>query len=684
MIPACLRPLSSLLRFALVAALLLAANSLDAAEDENEKRLFGFEEPEVAKMAETLKLQRKEEPNRDGKVGVSIWRDFLMRPWTLYEGEASEGDWAMGMGLLRDPADASFATRVRHVEEAGRYYGVTNGSGAFNTCGVFRTVFPEDWSEYDALRIDVRCVEAPHTFRMTLEDEEIAPPAMRTFTVEPEKWTTLEIDLRDAAEARGLDLRKMTTLNVGVVAVDGRVRAGHSALIDNIRLARKDAAAKFPVVRDRSPHDLPEYYRASSRPQPAKLPDPPDHSPLAAAKPIVIETETTAVVNPVGWVAAYDNDRLLVGYLEKNSVPPTNVYALQSLDGGKTWRGLDGGRKPSSFMIVGSDHGGGGGSVAGIRPDVFVLTNLGCRGGSFAALRLFAQQITFIGPGWELRELPVLVDCDLRHCNSNQSIVRTANGRLWAAYGLAGRMGGTCINVRYSDDEGLTWKSWEEGKSGAVPGLKNPPMLGWTYQFEEPCLVPFGKGIACIWQEIRSDLKGQVRWSRFEEGEWSPVERIETPRLISGNPTARPVLSAVSRGDSEIFLTGSRFAGILHYQDGKWTVEAEDVPRGSRIAIAGDKAVLAVAEIADDGNVYEGPATLRGWLRKKDGTWSARDLAHEELPLSNRLGGGDTYFYRPGFVVQPYSPPNCFPIAWTCEGQKWIKLLRVPVEAEVE
>jgi hypothetical protein len=50
-------------------------------------------------------------------------------------------------------------------------------------------------------------------------------------------------------------------------------------------------------------------------------------------------------------------------------------------------------------------------------------------------------------------------------------------------------------------------------------------------------------------------------------------------------------------------------------------------------------------------------------------------------PRCAAADGGDRPRPRPlsAPVVQPYAPPNCVPIAWTCEVQKWIKVLRVPV-----
>src|SRR5262249_41950056 len=153
--------------------------------------------------------------------------------------------------------------------------------------------------------------------------------------------------------------------------------------------------------------------------------------------------------------------RLLLGYhLGASSAGRANVLLLQSLDGGQSWRGLDGGDKPTPLDVFNPDHGSGRGDVVGARADVLLLNNLGCEGPTLASLRLFARKLTLTDKGWELRDVPTLVDCDLRHCNSNQSIVRAPDGRLWAAYGLVGRLGTLCINVRYSDDDGVSWKGW--------------------------------------------------------------------------------------------------------------------------------------------------------------------------------------------------------------------------------
>jgi hypothetical protein len=666
----------------LVSALIAAAGLGASPQASDETLLTGFEEEDLKRLVAAFKLERKEGQDKEGRPFVSIGKPFLLNPyWTILRGKASQGENALGLNPIHDPEKLSFSTPVKIPSEAAFYYGLTSSGRVFNTCGVFRRFFPFDWSGHSLLRVDVNCDEIKQTVRVALEDEEIGPPVVRSFAVEPGKWVTVEMDLEEAARARGLDLKRMTTMTVGVVPGEAKPKKSHSTLIDNLRLARRGAPAALPVVRDASPHDLPDYYRATSKPEPERIPGEPfDHSPLPPEGPIVISTEKTSVVNPVGWIAARDNNRLLVGYMEKNSVPPAKVMMLQTQDGGKSWKGLDGGANPSSFVIVGSDHGGGRGDVVGGRGDVVVLTNLGCRGGSWASLRLFAQKVTFTGKGWELREAPTLVDCDLRHCNSNQSIVRARDGRLWAAYGLAGRLGAIAINVRYSDDDGITWKSWAEGKAGALPGLEKPALEGWTYNFEEPCLVPFGKSVACLWLEFSGPHNGKLRWSRFENGGWTAPETVEQPKPVPGNPVSRPPINAVGVRGEEIYLVSARWPGVLHYRGGNWALEAPDVPRGGKVAVAGDAKVVVVAPVPESGDPYKGPVALRAWRRTPQGAWSGpQELGREEVPLSNRQAG-HAYSYRPGFVVQPYSPPRFVPVAWTCESQKWIKIVRLPAD----
>ena len=125
-------------------------------------------------------------------------------------------------------------------------------------------------------------------------------------------------------------------------------------------------------------------------------------------------------------------------------------------------------------------------------------------------------------------------------------------------------------------------------------------------------------------------------------------------------------------GGKEIFLVSALWGGVLHYQDGKWKAEPVDVPPGSRISVAGDRAVVVIAGVSSAVN--KGPVVLQSWQRASErplvrgrSSWPGK-----RQPLSHSHDG--IYVIRPGLVVQPYAPPNFVPVAWTCEGQKWVKV----------
>ena len=149
-------------------------------------------------------------------------------------------------------------------------------------------------------------------------------------------------------------------------------------------------------------------------------------------------------------------------------------------------------------------------------------------------------------------------------------------------------------------------------------------------------------------------------------------------RRTATSPVPRPPLHAVSLHGREIFLTGALFKGVLHYREGRWETDLPDLPVGSRLSVAGDRTVVVIAPVYATAKLTQGPVILRSWQRGDAGTWSdPMDLAREEHPLSHKHD--NIYVARLGLVVQPYAPANFVPIAWTCEGQKWIKFLRIPV-----
>jgi hypothetical protein len=674
------------------AALCLFAFACATAQPDGEKLLLGFEEPEIKTWSAAVNGVRTAAKTKDGVPHVVFRTAPTGSPsaqeWKLFKGKATEGDQAMALHLIGSEA---FPFEVPDAPK--RWHALYRSSGmhshALNTCGTFRRILPMDWSAHDRLRLDVHCEEFAQTIRVQLEDEEIQPPIDRSFVVKPGKWTTLEIDLGEAVKVRRLDLKRMATLTAAVVKVDGKTPKYPCALLDNVRLSSDKAPAALPVLRDESTLELPAYYKASGAPVAERLPArQPDRTPLVDQKPIVIPLDKPLAVTPVGWAAAYDNQHLLVGFCDAS-----NPFVLQSSDGGLTWQGLDGGARPTQVpMRIAQyciDHQAGRGDVVGKRSDIFIFSNMGCYGTVLSPPRYFSSKLTFTGKGWELVKEPALVDCDPRHCTSNQSVVRTADGRLWAAYGLVGRLGANHINVRYSDDDGLTWKASREGTSGVIPDsiVSDRFGVGFGYSFDEPVLVPFGEGVACIWDEYPPKKeRNRMRWTHFDGAKWSPVKDIPAPPR-TGSVWCRPHLHAVSLGGKEIFVASGFRKGIMRYNGRTWAQAPIEAPFGARLSVAGDKTVVVIGiksagkgdlEKPDNTALRRGPMVLVAWQRGSDGKWTGpRELVREEHPLTAMSALNEL---RPGLQVQAYAPPNFVPIAWSCEKQKWLKYLRIPVD----
>jgi hypothetical protein len=296
-------------------------------------------------------------------------------------------------------------------------------------------------------------------------------------------------------------------------------------------------------------------------------------------------------------------------------------------------------------------------------------------------MRLYSQKLTFTGTGWELRPEAALVDCEPRHCVANQSVLRLASGRLWCAYGLVGRLGYSGVNARYSDDDGLVWKSWREGRTAAVPG-SFPTGLGVpggckTYSFEDPCIVPYGpNGFACLWYEVQHldaltpSYTDILKWTRFDGKTWLPVEIVVAGQRKSRSGGWRTPVLAVSLGRKEVFLTSQYFPGVLHYDGAAWKKECLEIPPAAKIAVAGDRTVMVFS-------AQDNATAINCWRRSAGGPWSG--------PVEVMRGKGPIYSWtgigkRLALVVQTYSPPNFVPIAWSYKDQTRINVLRVPVE----
>jgi len=278
-----------------------------------------------------------------------------------------------------------------------------------------------------------------------------------------------------------------------------------------------------------------------------------------------------------------------------------------------------------------------------------------------------------------------LADCETRHCSATQSAFRAPSGRLWLSYGVLSRLNRTCLNVRYSDDDGLSWLPLELGKTGRIPGSLWPSEgrregddFGTYVKTDpDPRMVPLERGFACLWHN-RREKSGQhveLHLARYDGQRWLPQETVPYPQE-KVEYHSLPRLHAVSVGGSEIFVLTAYANGVLHYRDGAWTRELPEAPASlGRLCVAGDKTVVLIAAIPQKDRMAKNaaPVVFRAWQRGADGRWSGpRELGREEQPL--RINDDWT-----GFRVPTVSPPNFVPVVWA-NGADWLKVLRVPVD----
>jgi len=691
-----------------------AARQPSSAAQTPERLLLGFEPAEIEKAADVLKAKLTDDRDVLGRpyLRAEMKGSRITRRWGLYEGNASQGRWAAGLGLTRlpdRPMPPGFSMKktapFENREAVMHYYGLYadgDWSRLWNTSGIHRLFLPTDWSEYDLLRVDVYCKHLALEYRLALEDEDILPPVVRVMQVPADQWTTLELDLRAAAKGRGLDPTKITSMAVAVTGIvqgdlelakePNKRRELRFALLDNVRLSRRDVRAALPVVRDEGPYELPpELLRRSAGPNPKTVePDQPVRTPIELTSPIVIRTgEKKHAVARMGWVSAYDNRHWSIGY---EVATFWGARVLQTLDGGKTWTGLDGKPEATKMNVMDFIDGGGNGDVVDRFGDVLVTVfGLGCGGPATYHPRVFTKKLTFLGTGkgWEMKELRSLADCETRHCTATQSAFRAASGRLWLAYGVLGRLSRTGIHVRYSDDDSLSWMSLEPGKTGRIPGSlwpaeikAEPSDFGLYVKTDpDPRMVPLGKGFACLWhnRRVKSGEHVDLNMARFDGQRWLPIETVPYTKEKTEFHSL-PRLHAVSLGAREIFVLTAYANGVLHYRDGTWTRELPEAPASlSRLCVAGDATLVLVAAFPQPGGKSRGnarltaPVVFRAWQRSPDGRWTGpRDLAREEEPLPI----DDTWA---GFQVPRFSPPNFVPIVWA-NGGDFLKVLPAPVQ----
>ncbi|MFB3890730.1 MAG: sialidase family protein [Phycisphaerae bacterium] len=633
---------------------------------------MGFEEAELKSKKQGLTCWTVVEKVGDG---VDFYAPFelgqLGRVWTWHcrPGKTTEGSLAL-VAQVGPVADLEYPFQSTPVID--RFYPVLrNGrtSVLMNTFGWLARSGLElgDWTGYDVLRADVLAA-GPVKLWLAVEDDLIEPPVVCRFDAPGGKWVTLEMDLRQAARQRDLDLSKIA--NFWLL---GQAEAATEVRVDNIRIATADVRAALEVLRDGSSLALPAMAPpAKPKVSAGRSGHEPDRAPVKLAGPCVVEGVALA---PFGWIAAYDNNNLLMGCncAKPAGVRITDPGVMQSKDGGATWQAAP------MPVVRNLDHGTARGSVVDERGDVVVVSSgPGCAGVGVATPRQFLSKYTFNGTDWDYRRPPVILDCDIRHCCSTASIIRLREGRhagrLWAVWGQLDRFRSLCVHARFSDDDGLTWQ--QVGKGALVPGSRESYFAYNTYGYQQARCAPYGDGIAVFWQDGRG-----LMWNRIEADAWKDTRVIDPSAAallaVTENESFRVPGSCVTRGRMEVFVTAWGVPGVLRWDGSKWQRELPDAADAGVLTLCGGRHLMLLTA----GSTQQPPpykrisitrqASVLCYRRRADGTWSR--------PLD--LSGGPTsileYRQMTALVAPPYSPPNFAPVAWSDDNAT--RIVRVPV-----
>jgi len=682
----------------LAALVLIAAFAPAEARGAEEKILMSFEKDEVSKWP-TVSI-KEDGPGRGsflkgeftpGSFSFCVFRKGEFREknrQTAAKGNATHGEYALSrINRYARKKPGELADTYPLVQRA------RNGMAAksiFNNITWPKECFEKDWSGYDLLRVDLWSKIGMAKVWLIIEDEKIEPPVLSIAENLPKgKWVTVELDLAKAVKERGLDLKKM--VNIIILALtDG----GNNILIDNIRLCKKGAKAKYKLLQDTRSMKLPDPPAGKAEFPKAGLQ--PDRSPVKLGKPVEIRApfKTRAkfypALVPTGFVSAFDNNHMLIGYMNG---PRPQFHAIQTTDGGKTWTGLQGKDDTTFINFRNADHGSSCGEVFDTNGNAMFMSSIGCCGFS-ASPRSYIWMFTFKGKeGWEAR-IPKkggnpqgyyvgsklnLLDSDIRHCMHNGSTTRTDDGKIWHAWGHIGRWHHISVNVKYSIDHGKSWHTWEHGRSASIPGSRSENRPG-PYNYKYPWITKFGgNGVAVFWENKRYNgcIKEGFMWSRFDGKKWTKPEQVPVP--ASAKPKTRlsrqPFGSAVNTGKDEIYMTGANFRGIMHWNGKSWKHEIPDAPSQGRLSLSGGTIVcVSGGEGRDFGRGGSFSATLKCWIKKPGADWQA--------PID--IGGGQFTIYNykgfPGFVMPVNAPPNFVPVAWTENKGSVIKLVKVPTK----
>ena len=680
------------------------------AKPPREKLLQGFEKEALVGTAGPRKGRRyvfevKDDVIRFGPTHPGGGYSWYANPvLEAHKGEVTEGEYALKsvLPIAGGGRGIRGVSTLRNAAILASYEGFDSRVDG----KTFDTLFPRGWSGYELLRIDIRA-ERPETghdtqVRLFICDDVLDPPLVCHYDLKPKRWVTIELDLGRAVKERDLNLKQMRFFLLGL-GPDQKYRKPRTrrdrekgiVYVDNIRLARRDAPARLPVLKDETSFKItkPRAYaaeyvvgkddkgrvyarglRAASMemPKPAEFERVP--APKALGEPVTIDLTkfkglAISHLGLGGEPAALDAKHIIVPLsADFHSVPRHSfaahdgkiTLAIGTTDGGVTYKGLDGSDRPTVVMISHHAHG----RAFAFGGELFVFADWGCwnPGHSYPMDKGFVRRTVFTGRGWWVSPY-YFVDPHQLHCIGGHTAVRLRSGRIWHVWSPAWsfRPTGTC--AKYSDDGGRTWQTWNDlGKFSFIPRLYGG----------HSSVVPYDGHVAVL---VRRGMN-QAMMSTWSGEGWSRPVKI--PPVYRHN--------AVSPGGKDIYLAGE--GGVWHFDGTKWKHELHTTPHPK----SGAKPKLVVS----GGTVlcFDRDKALKKVLcwRKVGGKWSKPgELVSTETSVS--------------FSVPKQAPRGFVPLVYVVGETKevidelikkgahprhvrrikpWIKLLKVPVVLAAE
>ncbi|OGS37010.1 MAG: hypothetical protein A2293_02205 [Elusimicrobia bacterium RIFOXYB2_FULL_49_7] len=605
---------------------------------------------------------------------------------TLFQGDATEGDWAVGRDISSDAVSWYLTSPAVPDNPLIYLYGKI-----FYTFGFLENWLGADWSGYDRMRIDIKSTLDSCVVWLSLQDELTSPFIIRRYVVPMNEWVTLEFNLADASKEIQVPLSGAGTTYWGVDTLKGRLlnlsrmanlsvnvphfyhsRAQH-VIVDNLRLLKAgvDEGTSLTVLRDTTAFQTVQELPPQSPVWTNKYTGARNTEPLTLGEPSVIDRSSAnisyAQFSGMPYaISAVDNDHIIMG---------TTIFgnALMSVNGGESWT--------SAGMM--HSYNAPGNMFTGAGDDLLGFYTERCGGGGVSSAMYF-RRLQFNGTGWQITPYKMITPNSWHCAEWKVNGIRLPNGRIWMLSAHETRYRGIWMRGWYSDDEGETWRwpnasglmdaealrsygtrhgnltgaewwvdnsdAWEyEGKTASLGTITTS--LNFSSFF--PMLVPYGDEVACFWQDANSNT---IKWSHSDGTRWT------APTTLLSSMTSRPSGAVYHEATGNIYFANGQ---KIYQFDGTHT-PVDITPAlctGHILSLSGNLLMNVWKE-------QSGVQYLIRYCTKElpDGVWSeAHTLATEDVSC---------------YLTSTQSAPeNFFPVAWAFTGSttKWIKFQRIPI-----